>query len=149
VFSLVVGCAYIFELVGCVLSCCGLCVFVFELVGCVLSCCVLCAYVFELVGWLVVFSLVVCCAYMCLSWWVVFPLVVCCGACLFLECFFRTLFPSLCKVVYLVRIWSNTGFSAVVLYYITYIVVHIFTINISPGKCNLSYGRSDLNINSL
>jgi hypothetical protein len=33
----------VFELVGCVLSCCMLCwAYVFELVGCVLSCYVLC-----------------------------------------------------------------------------------------------------------
>jgi hypothetical protein len=72
-------CAYVFELVGCVLSCCVLCcAYVFELVGCVLSCCVLCcAYVFELVG--CVLSCVLCWAY-------VFELVGCVLSCYVLCC---------------------------------------------------------------
>jgi hypothetical protein len=56
------------------------CAYVLELVGCVLSCCVLCCvscsgmHVSPLD------------AHACLSWWVVFSLVVCCAACLVLEC---------------------------------------------------------------
>jgi hypothetical protein len=55
------------------------CACVFELVGCVLSCCVLCCMSCSRMHMSPLD------AHACLSWWVVFSLVVCCAACLVLE----------------------------------------------------------------